>query len=270
MSHPPAVARRYEEYICTATFVHPMKILVCIFCTLLTGLTSRAQEVGTAFRSHISFEYGVQWPAADMADRYGRNFNLGSQVELLHQNSGWLAGIKGYFLFGNTVKEDVISILRGSDGEVIGNDGGPAVIFLRERGFFVGPFLGKIIPLNETRPHAGIKFQLGAGLLQHHVRIQDDTRTVVQLSGDYRKGYDRLSNGLAAFGFLGYQHLDPKKRINFLAGFDVTAGNTMSRRDFDFNLMKKDDFRRTDVLVGFRVGWILPITTGIPPETIYY
>jgi hypothetical protein len=93
---------------------------------------------------------------------------------------------------------------------------------------------------------------------------------VEQLSGDYRKGYDRLSNGLTGYGFLGYQHLDPNQRINFIAGFDLTYASTESRRDYDFNLMRREEGTRSDVLVGFRIGWILPVTTGVAPEKIYY
>jgi len=247
-----------------------MKFLVTLGLIATLACYAYAQEKGPALRSHLSFEYGGQIPMADMADRFGANFNLGSQFEILHTRSHWLAGFKGYYFFGNTVKEDVISSLRSPDGQIVGNDGGPATIGLRERGFFLGPYLGKLFPLSEDKPHSGIKLQVGVGLLQHHVRIQDDTRTVDQLTGDYRKGYDRLSNGMAGYAFLGYQHLDPARRINFLAGFDVTFAATESRRDFDFNLMRKDDTKRTDVLVGLRLGWILPVTSGIAPETIYY
>lgn len=229
-----------------------------------------AQSTGTSLRSHLSFEYGVAFPIADMADRFGTAFNLGSQFEILQTRSLWVAGIKGYYMFGNTVKEDVLSILRTPEGTIIGNDGAPAVVVLRQRGLFFCPYIGKVFSLNATRPHVGIKIQAGAGLLQHHVRLQDDTRSVVQITGDYAKGYDKLSNGLAGYVFAGYQHLDPNKRINFLAGFEFIYAVTENRRDFDFSLMRKDDVQRTDLLAGFRVGWILPITTGIAPETIYY
>jgi hypothetical protein len=247
-----------------------MKSCVVFVFAIILMPALRGQDTAPALRTHLSFEYGGQIPMADMADRFGANFNLGSQFEVLHNRKHWLFGLKGYYLFGNTLKEDVISSLRSPDGQIIGNDGGPATIGLRERGFFIGPYIGRLFPVSKNFPQSGIKVQAGAGLLQHHVRIQDDTRTVEQLTGEYLKGYDRLSNGLAGYLFLGYQHLDPNKRVNFLAGFDLTIGKTQSRRDYDFNLMRKDDTQRTDVLVGGRLGWILPVTTGIAPETIYY
>ena len=247
-----------------------MKSVLIICLMLVTCMLVGQDAKGPALRSHISFEYGGQIPMADMKDRFGAGFNLGSQFEVLHTRNHFLFGLKGFYVFGNTVKEDVLSILRSPDGEIIGNDGAPAIVTLRERGFFIGPYIGKVFPLSDAAPHAGIKIQLGTGLLQHHVRIQDDTRTVEQLTGDYRKGYDRLSNGLVGYLFLGYQHLDPGKRINFLAGFDLTYGSTESRRDFDFSLMRKEEGMRKDILAGVRVGWILPVTTGQAPETIYY
>ncbi|MDX1409423.1 MAG: hypothetical protein R3330_14850 [Saprospiraceae bacterium] len=219
---------------------------------------------------HLSFEYGTQFPAGDLQDRFGHNFNLGSQYELMHLPSGWHAGLKGYFLFGNRVKEDVLALLRTPEGDIIGNDRAPAIVFLRERGFFLGPYAGKIFRLSERAPHSGIKVSVGAGLLQHKIRIQDDTRSVSQLTGDYVKGYDRLTNGLAFYGFIGYQHLDPRGRLNFLAGFDLTSGSTQSRRDFNFDQQLADTQQRTDTLIGFRIGWILPITTGQPPNEIFY
>jgi hypothetical protein len=106
--------------------------------------------------------------------------------------------------------------------------------------------------------------------LQHKIKIQDESKSVSQLTGDYKKGYDRLSNGLAMTGFIGYQHLDPKKRINFITGFDLTMGFTQNRRDFNFDTMTKDERKRKDFLVGFKVGWILPISTGENPEEIFY
>lgn len=221
-------------------------------------------------RSHLSFEYGGQIPLFDMRDRFGANFNVGSQYEMLHLTNGWLAGIKGYYLFGNDVKEDVLTILRTEHGEIIGNDGAPANVFLRQRGFYIGPYIGKLFVLTDKRPHAGIKIVAGAGLLQHHVRIQDDSRSVDQLTGAYRKGYDRLSNGLAGYLFAGYQHLDPNRRINFFAGIDLTLAVTESRRDFDFSLMRRETGSRRDGLLGLRLGWILPVTLGVPAEKIFY
>jgi hypothetical protein len=243
------------------------RIVLCIL--ILTAPVICSAQSGKV-RSHISFEYGGQLPLQDMQERFGANFNVGGQFELLHIPSGWHVGLKGYYMFGGKVKEDVLANLRTPAGDIIGNDRAPAAIFLRERGLFIGAYAGKLFALSESKPSAGFKVSVGAGLLQHNIRIQDDSRSVTQITGDYLKGYDRLTNGLALYTFIGYQHLDPDRRINFLAGFDLTYGFTESRRDIDFSTGMHDGRSRKDGLVGFRVGWILPITTGQDPDEIYY
>lgn len=211
---------------------------------------------------NMSFEYGIHLPLADMQDRFGMNFQLGGHLERMHSKSKILYGSSFHFLFGSVVREDVLANLRTTDGGIIGNDRRFANVGLRERGFNAQLYFGKIFNLVEGHYASGIKLTVGAGLLQHKIRIQDNSRTVAELSGDYIKGYDRLTNGLSANLFLGYQHLGKNRRINFIAGMDFIAAFTQSRRDFDFLLMRKDDTQRTDLLVGFKAGWILPIGAG--------
>ncbi len=211
---------------------------------------------------NISFEYGIHLPLGDMKDRFGTNFQLGGHLERMHSKSKILYGASFHFLFGNVVKEDVLANLRTTDGGIIGNDRRFANVGLRERGFNAQAYIGKIFNLVDGHYASGIKLTLGAGLLQHKIRIQDNSSTVAELSGDYIKGYDRLTNGFSANAFLGYQHLGKNRRINFIAGFDFVLAFTESRRDFDFLLMRKDDRKRTDMLAGFKVGWIMPIGAG--------
>ena len=174
------------------------------------------------------------------------------------------------FMFGNTVKQDVLSNLRTPQGFIIGNDRAPAQVFLRERGYFIGPYVGKIFRLNERRYQTGIKLSIGGGLFQHKIRIQDDTRSVTQLTGEYEKGYDRLSNGPALYTFLGYQHIAIDNRLNFLVGVDYLFARTQNKRDWNFDEGRKETETRTDHLFGIRVGFILPLTSGIKASKTFY
>ena len=182
----------------------------------------------------------------------------------------WHGGLKFFYMFGSDVKQDVLSNLRTPEGFIIGNDRAPAEVFLRERGYFVGLYAGKIFNMSTVHKQSGIKLSAGYGLLQHKIRILDDTRSVAQLTGDYKKGHDRLSNGGAVYPFAGYQHLDANRRNNFLAGVDFIFANTRNRRDYNFDEGRKDDSSYRDALVGFRVGLILPITTGEQADSISY
>lgn len=220
---------------------------------------------------NMSFEYGVQVPFGEMSDRFGTNFQIGSHVEMIQENSQFLLGTSFHLIFGNRVKEDVLINLRTSDGGIIGNDRQFATVSLRERGFQSQLYLGKIFQVVRGHFSSGIKSTIGLGILQHKIRVQDDSRSVTELTGDYLKGYDRLTNGLSIMAFLGYQHLDKNRRLNVLAGFDFSYAFTQNRRDFDFVSMQKDEEKRVDILAGFKIGMMMPIGGGIKnPERILY
>ncbi|GJM31306.1 MAG: hypothetical protein DHS20C18_03070 [Saprospiraceae bacterium] len=219
----------------------------------------------------VNFSFGAQMPGGDIKPRFGNNSNLGLGLEFLTDESNWIFGLEGYYIFGSQVKQDVLSTLRTPEGYIIGNDRNIANIQLRERGLYMGALIGKIIPFSETKKRSGLRLTVGMGLLQHKIRIQDDPdRSVPQLLDDYKKGYDRLSNGLALNEFIGYQRLSENKRINFYAGIELTQGFTKNRRDFNFDTEAKDDANRLDFLFGFRIGWVLPFYFGHSADTIYY
>ena len=134
----------------------------------------------------------------------------------------------------------------------------------------MGALIGKLFSLSDVNPRSGIRFTISSGLLQHKIRIQDDpVRDVPQLSTEYRKGYDRLTNGLTFNEFIGYQMLSRNRRINFYAGLEFTQAFTKSRRDFNFDTMTAETENRVDLLYGFRVGWVLPFYFGNAGD-IYY
>ena len=130
------------------------------------------------------------------------------------------------------------------------------------RGFYSGITLGKIIPINTSNPNSGIFINLGSGLFQHQIHIENPDNVAPQISEEYKKGYDQLSNGLALKQFIGYLHFGQKNPINFYAGFEFYQAWTMSRRDYDFNLMGKDENLYFDSLWGIKVGWIFPLTAA--------
>lgn len=219
---------------------------------------------GKAILLHLAF--GVHQPVADMADRFGADGDFGIGLEYLTANN-FIVGAEGYYFFGTKVKEDPLAILRTPEGDIIGKDRLIASVVLRERGYYFGGMAGKLFVLNKKR--AGIRLTCGAGLLRHWIRIQDDNTSVTQLTGDYKKGYDRLTGGLALNQFVGWQHLAGNRRSNFLIGLEFNEGFTNTLRDWDFNDMRKLDESRLDIRIGFRVAWTLPFYQG-GAEDIYY
>ena len=247
------------------------KVLLLLFCCITFVLTAQEEEKTNAGGALlINATYAYQIPGADLVNRFGTSGGIGGGVDYMTGKHNLIFGVEAYYLFGTKVKEDVLANLRGPDGNIIGNNRTFAQVQLRERGFYFGALVGKLISLSKNNKRSGIRISLGMGLLQHKIRVQDDSRSVLQLEGDYLKGYDRLSNGLAFTEFIGYQYLDPNRLINFFAGFEFTQAFTKSRRDFDFLSMSKDEQKRKDFLYAFKVGWSLPFYIGKDPETIFY
>ena len=222
---------------------------------------------GNVLTTNILF--GAHLPAADLSNRFGEHMSTGLGVDYLTSND-WLFGAQWNFYFGSKVKEDVIASTRGSDGLIFGENGDIASIALRMRGIYVGGHLGKIFRLNPNK-RSGIRTTVGAGIFQHKVRIQDDPVVLVpQLSKTYKRGYDRLSNGLGITEFIGYQHLGALRRANFIIGIELTQGITQNRRNFNYDTRSKETDSRFDFSYGLRFGWQLPFYLGETADDIRY
>ncbi|MFT4663072.1 MAG: hypothetical protein ACI8YQ_004663 [Polaribacter sp.] len=211
----------------------------------------------------LDINYGVGLPGGDMKDRFGLNFDVGLGAEVIMPNN-WIFGLGGGIIFGNKVNDKVLENLSTDQGQIIANNSAWAAVSLRERGFHTEVRIGKLIPVKADNKKSGVRLVLGLGFLQHKIRVQEDPQAYVpQITGDFEKGYDRLSNGLMLSEFIGYQHLSKNRLVNFYGGFELTQGFTQNRRDYDFMTMSTSDkSNRLDLLYGFKVGWILPFYTS--------
>lgn len=251
-----------------------MKPFFTLLLTILLLYKGSAQEKGNILNEGpgilFKINYALQYPAGDLQGRFGNNFNLGTGFDFITEKKNFIIGVEGGVIFGDEVKENVLSNLLTPEGFIVSNNQSFADIQLRQRGFYIGGLVGKHFSLSSRNPRSGIRLTVGVGILQHKVRIQEDpVAPTSALIGAYKKGYDRLTNGLAFNQFIGYQLLSTNKRVNFYAGFEFTQGFTQNRRSFDFDLRSQNEEQRIDMLYGFRVGWILPFYLG-KGENIYY
>ena len=212
----------------------------------------------------------LPYPLGILADRYGTFNRVGLGLDYYPKKGNWVLGLNSHLLFGTNVKEDVLAPLRTAEGFIYGNDKSIAEIRMRSRGWYIGGNIGKAIPLSVKNPRAGLLIRLGAGILQHKVRIQDDPeRQVPQLSEERKPGYDRLTNGLGLYQFFGYQQLDLENRINFYFGIEVIEGVTQLRRNFQFDTLEANTSNRLDLLIGIKLGWILPFYLNQADKIFY-
>jgi len=243
-----------------------------VWCLVLTGLHSSAQV--SIRDSSISFAmiggtFAYQAPGGDLADRFGNNFNVGGTFQWKTKKN-WIFGIDGNFIFSDAVKEsNILEKISTSQGLVIGQDGLFADIFLYERGFMFSGKAGKIFPVIGPNPNSGLVATLGVGLLEHKIRIEDKGNKAPQVSDEYKKGYDRLTNGLSLTEFLGYINFGSRRLINFMVGIECTQAFTKNRRNFNFDTMEQDTKSRLDLLFGLRAAWIIPVYKRTPKEYYY-
>jgi hypothetical protein len=248
------------------------KIHLLIFLVVLVSAKLSSQvsvKDSSVYTPYIGIGYGYQFSAADMAKRFGNNAMLQFNVDF-KTRSYWTFGLNGSYLFGKDVKEDIFTNIETSDGAQINKDGEFADVRLYERGFTVSGTIGKMMPLKKPNPNTGILFSVGFGLIQHKIRIETIGNNLPQLSKEYKKGYDRLSNGFLLSENLGYLYLSNNRLVNFYFGLECMQGFTQNRRSFDYDLMQKDTRERVDILYGAKIAWILPLYKKAPLEFYTY
>jgi len=243
-----------------------MRFLIVL---LLFASVSRAQKDSAIFIPMLGVHFGAQLPFGDLDERFGNSFTAGGNF-MLKTNKNWLVGVEASYLFGGTVKEDVLAQLTNPDGFVTDNEGYPANIRITQRGLILGLSFGKVIPIFRSNANSGLMLTIGGGYLQHKVHIYDASQRVASLSGDLKKGYDRLTSGFTLTQFVGYMHVGRKRMGNFYGGFEFYEAFTQSVRKLNYSNGLPDTEKRKDILTGFRIGWILPLYKKVPDDFYIY
>ncbi|MEX2596987.1 MAG: hypothetical protein WEC59_08655 [Salibacteraceae bacterium] len=218
----------------------------------------------------ISAELGLQVPFGDMADRFGAGGIAGGSIMYKSKENWTFEGNFG-FLFGQNINEDtILKPLITEQNFIIGRDGNPADVLLYQRGFVATVRVGKIFPVIGPNPNSGIHLALGAGVMQHKIQIQDAFENIPQIAGEYKKGYDRLTNGFTLSQSIGYQHFSDYRFFNFYIGAEFYEGFTQNRRSLNFDTGLRDDRQRLDVVGSLVIRWYFPIYKRKPKEFYFY
>lgn len=229
--------------------------------TLKAPTEQKSEKFGSfiANASLFTTDYAFQFPLADLQNRFGYNSNIGGSY-LYKTNKNFLIGLEGHFIFGNQIKEDSLLInLINSNGGIFGDNGYNANLIIAERGYTLGAKIGYIMPLTANNKNSGLLLTLSGGYMLHKIKLNDKHNSVAQLKNEYLKGYDRLCAGYYTSQFIGYINLDNKKLINFYAGIELTEALTKSQRSYYFDVKRSENATRLDMLIGIRLGWILPL-----------
>lgn len=248
---------------------HKYLFIFLLFFTL--RLTAQVNIKDSAIATPlIGVSYSYQMPAGDMADRFGNNSAIQLNVEYKTRKQ-WIFGANGSYFFGKDIREKgMFDSIVTSDGNIINRNGEFADIRVYERGFTISATAGRMFAFKNPNPNSGLVLNVGIGFMQHKLRIETIGNNVPQLDKEYKKGYDRLTNGILISENLGYMYLSNSRLVNFYIGFECMQGFTQSRRSFDYDLMKRDTQKRLDILYGGKIAWILPLYKKAPQEFYIY
>jgi len=250
----------------------PFYSFLVIFALLgsVSNLQAQEMEARSADFWGVSFAYGIDFSAGDMADRYGQHFHANMAIDLFKLKWNGIIRLEGALFFGDNVNEDVLSPYRNETGSILGNDGSYADVFLRQRGTYLGVMLNKVLLPLRQNPHAGLTAGLGFGLYQHNIRFNVDSNNAPQVEGDYGKGYDRNSIGPALKQNIGFMSIGKNKNVNYEVALSITEGFTRNNRPVNFDTGTKEDDRRLDIVIGLEFRWIIPLKDKQEPGEIFY
>jgi|GEM_PF-1127719 hypothetical protein len=218
----------------------------------------------------IAFDYDAQFPFGHVAQRFGFD-NLFCAELLYKTKKNWLVGGNGGFIYGSDSKQNyVFSKIATSTGMFITQYNDLTSIKPEEHGFNVQFTFGKIIPLVEKFPDAGLLFMGGFGAISDRIAVSVKAAELPQLSPEYRKGYDRMCAGPVGSVFLGGTYMGRRKYLNCYGGFQADLSYTINERPYDFYTMGKLNDKGTDLFLGIKIGWIIPVFLQTSEKEFFY
>ena len=264
-----------------------MKPFRIIFCSVFFVLTSfngfsqielpkqRVDSAGLILFLTPNFSYNFSM--ADLRKEFGNNLSIGTDI-CLKTKSNWSIDFSFKYYFNGKVENAVLDSTFQhitANGIFINRSGAASSeIQVDFRGVSFHLQAGKVIPVFHKFRNSGIWVKLGMGVMQHYLYIknpQDQVPAIAAKDPDnYQAGYDRLTLGFSLNQFIGYMHLTKKNLLCFYGGIEFSEIFAKRQREYDFNLMRKDDAQPFESLVGIKIGWIIPLYKHNPYTEFEY
>ncbi len=252
--------------------LHFFTVLVFILSTVMISKEAKSQvnvQDSTVSTFLVYAAYAYQIPGGDLADRFGHNSTIGPGV-VFKDKKNWMYTIEMNIIFGNDVKnaDEIISEITSEDGFVIGLDGTYTNIRPMERGFTLFAMIGKIIPTFDINPNSGLFFNVGLGYIQHKIKWDVEGNNAPQLGGDYKKGYDRFTEGFTLTQSFGLFYMADSRIWNFRVSAEIIEAFTKTKR-YNFDTYGGMPESRLDMFYGLKATWMIPLY-GRAPKAMYY
>jgi hypothetical protein len=237
---------------------HFKKLVYTTIFLLLCSCTVFADTTGNKITC-FTIQIQQDKPIMDYGKRFGWCNRAGASI-YKKTSTNYIFGARFDFVFGSNMLEDSLLInVSNTTGGVTSINGLPTNVGLYQRGYQVGLDFGKILPFFQANKNSGILLLTSAGFMQYKINIFDKNNELPQLTTEYKKGYDRLTNGLYVEQLIGYSYFSKSKSANFYAGFNFNYARTEGRREWLFDVRRPGTDKRNDATIGFRFGWIIPL-----------
>lgn len=208
---------------------------------------------------------------ADLNTRYGMLFSADASLGFKTKKN-WLFGTNFSYFFSNNVKNTfgIYGSQLTEQGYFIGNNGAYATIEFFMRGYYLGGYIGKILPLLNHNPSSGLFVNVGGGFVQSKIFVRNPEGSYPQYQGEYGKGYDRLHNGFALTQQIGYLHSGNRRMVNYALSLVAMQGFTKNVREYNWDTRMPDTAPKTDLYFGLKLQWFLPIYSKNAQKFYYY
>ena len=247
------------------------RIIFSIFllATVVNGFAQQSIKDSTITMGLLNVSYRGLFPGGDLYERFGFNSQMGIDMTVKFKNNFYLTA-GGHVLFSDVVKDTSIMSNILTNGLLITDNGLLSSVRTIQSGFVIPLSVGKVFPLPVgPNKNSGVFVEVGGQFIQHRVGIRALDEVVTPVSEEYRKGYDRLANGIGIRESIGYLFLANHSGLNFSVALDFSQNFTQGRRSIQFDTGLPGLEKRRDFLTGIRVSWIFPLYNRAP-DKIYY
>lgn len=165
-------------------------------------------------------------------------------------------GVDYHFLFGYYSGIDLFSAIRTGEGKIISDQGSLIDLQVLFRGNSAYFSIGSFVPLSRI---SQLQFNMGIGILEHHLSIKTLDGTSAYLAKNNLKGYDQLSMGLALRQEIRINHFGPKKRVNCYFQLFFEEGFLQNTRTFNYFNNTIDTKNHFNFIAGAQLGWMIPL-----------
>ena len=190
-------------------------VFALFFMISFSVLSQKDLKSEATFTSIFGLNYKANFSGGSMAKRWGFTNTVGANVDFKFKN-GFTFGVDGGFMFGSKFKQfEIFDNVVNSFGTITTQGGTVGTVLFLMRGMNVNGTVGYVFNRFGHNANSGIWINAGAGFLSHKIRVETQEDQIINLEGDYLKGYDHLTMGVNTKQFIGYLFQNDKRFLNF-------------------------------------------------------